>query len=213
MEQQYKLRQQQMMGQIYRESEGNPLKAAQKAAEYGIDGSKFTEMARDTQTYQHNAANNARKRLEGMAVQRNEKNEEYVNQGRLAKLESTLAKMAPNYQHLSEPEQTKLLGKAEASVNLLQGLNSRQNTGFWQAIGIDGDKAELNNIPHEAMKGAKLMEVGLSEGAFTGGGVSRNDYAIKTEGGHTLHIPRATTNQGVLELLKELGVDISGARK
>ena len=78
---------------------------------------------------------------------------------------------------------------------------------------FDGDKAELNNIPHEAMKGAKLTEVGLMEGATTGGGVSRNDYAIKTEGGHTLHIPRSTTNQGVLELLKELGVDISGAQK
>ena len=215
MEQQYKLRQQQMMGQLWQESGGDPMKFQGLAMQYGLpDAAKAGgEMARDTQTYQHNAANNARKRLEGMAVQRNEKNEEYVNQGRLAKLESTLAKMAPNYQHLSEPEQAKLLGKAEASVNLLQGLNSRQNSSFWQSIGVDGDKAELNNIPHEAMKGAKLMEVGLSEGTFTGGGVARNDYAIKTEGGHTLHIPRATTNQGVLELLKELGVDISGAQK
>ena len=213
MEMQQRLQQQQLKGAIFREAGGKPEVAAQIAASYGLDAKDFTDMASASQTRDHNAATNARKRLEGMAVRSDDKGGTVVDPGRLARLESTLGKMAPGWQHMSEPEQAKHLATAEASVNLLEGLNDRRNNSFWQSIGVDGPSASLDKLPIEAMKGGRLKTVKALEGAFTGGGVERNDYVIETEGGHKLYLPRDKVNQGELELLKSRGVDISSLQK
>ena len=162
---------------------------------------------------QERAATNARKRLEGVAVRSDDKGGTVVDPGRLARLESTLGKMSPGWQHMSEPEQAKHLATAGASVNLLEGLNDRRNNSFWQSIGVDGSSASLDKLPIEAMKGGRLKTVKALEGAFTGGGVERNDYVIETGGGHKLYLPRDKVNQGELELLKSRGVDISSLQK
>lgn len=213
MEMQRGLQQQQLKGAIFREAGGKPEVAAQIAASYGLDPKDFTDMASASQTRDHNATTNARKRLEGMAVRDDDKGGTVVDPGRLARLESTLGKMAPGWQHMSEPEQAKHLATAEASVNLLEGLNDRRNNGFWQSIGVDGSSASLDKLPIEAMKGGRLKTVKALEGAFTGGGVERKDYVIETEGGHKLYLPRDKVNQGELELLKSRGVDISSLQK
>ena len=209
-EMQQRLQQQQLKGAIFREAGGKPEVAAKIAAMYGMDAKDFTDMAAAEQTRAQSAATSARKRLEGMAVVRNEKGEDVVSEGRVANLERTLTKMAPGWQHMSEPEQAELYGKAEASVNLLEGLNDRRNNSFWQSIGVDGKSASLDNLPD--MKGGRLTTVKLLEGAMTGGGVSRGDYALEV-GGHKLYLPRDKVNQGELELLKARGVDISGMQK
>ena len=209
-EMQQRLQQQQLKGAIFREAGGKPEVAAKIAAMYGMDAKDFTDMAAAEQTRAQGAATSARKRLEGMAVVRNEKGEDVVSEGRVANLERTLTKMAPSWQHMSEPEQAELYGKAEASVNLLEGLNDRRNNSFWQSIGVDGKSASLDNLPD--MKGGRLTTVKLLEGAMTGGGVSRGDYALEV-GGHKLYLPRDKVNQGELELLKARGVDISGMQK
>lgn len=208
------LRQQQQMamGQIFQMAGGDPAKAAKIAAMYGLDAKPFTDMAQADQTRQYNATTNASKRLEGMAVVKNDKGEMVISPGRLAKLNSTLGKMSPGWQHMDEPGQAAALAKAEASVNLLEGLNDRRNSGFWQAVGIDGKKPDLSTLPD--MQGGRLEEVGTWEGATAGGGVGRNDYALVLgDGKHRLHLPRGAINQGELELLKERGVDISGLSK
>lgn len=210
MEMQQRLQQQQLRAAIFREAGGKPELAAKIAASYGMDSKDFTDMAAADQTRAQGAATSARKRLEGMAVVRNEKGEDVVSEGRVANLERTLTKMAPGWQHMSEPEQAELYGKAEASVNLLEGLNDRRNNSFWQSIGVDGKSASLDNLPD--MKGGRLKTVKLLEGAMTGGGVSRGDYALEV-GGHKLYLPRDKVNQGELELLKARGVDISGMQK
>lgn len=213
MEMQQRLRQQQLKGEIFRAAGGKPEAAAQIAASYGLDPKDFTDMASASQTRDHNATTNARKRLEGMAVRSDDKGGTVVDPGRLARLESTLGKMSPGWQHMSEPEQAKHLATAEASVNLLEGLNDRRNNGFWQSIGVDGSSASLDKLPIEAMKGGRLKTVKALEGALTGGGVERKDYVIETEGGHKLYLPRDKVNQGELELLKSRGVDISSLQK
>lgn len=170
------------------------------------------DLERHTQTVGHNATNNARERLKGMAVRDDGKGGTVVDEGRLARLESTLAKMSPGWALSGEATQAKLLRKAEASVNILEGLNSQRNNGWFQALGIDGKSAQLDNLPHKEMKGARLNEVGFVEGAKTPG-TSRKDYVIETSGGHKLYLPRSSVNQGELELLKSLGVDITGIEK
>lgn len=213
MEMQRGLQQQQLKGAIFREAGGKPEVAAQIAASYGLDPKDFTDMASASQTRDHNATTNARKRLEGMAVRSDDKGGTVVDPGRLARLESTLGKMAPGWQHMSEPEQAKHLASAEAGVNLIEGLNDRRNNGFWQSIGIDGPSASLDKLPIEAMKGGRLKTVKALEGALTGGGVERKDYVIETKDGHKLYLPRDKVNQGELELLKSRGVDISSLQK
>lgn len=170
------------------------------------------DLEKHAQTIGHNATNNARDRLKGMAVRDDGKGGTVVDEGRLARLESTLAKMAPGWAQADEATQAKLLRKAEASVNILEGLNSQRNNGWFQALGIDGKSAQLDNLPHKEMKGARLNEVGFMEGAGTPG-TSRNDYVIETSGGHKLYLPRSSVNQGELELLESLGVDITGIKK
>jgi len=213
MEMQRGLQQQQLKGAIFREAGGKPEVAAQIAASYGLDPKDFTDMASASQTRDHNATTNARKRLEGMAVRSDDKGGTVVDPGRLARLESTLGKMAPGWQHMSEPEQAKHLASAEAGVNLIEGLNDRRNNGFWQSVGVDGSSASLDKLPIEAMKGGRLKTVRALEGAFTGGGVERKDYVIETKDGHKLYLPRDKVNQGELELLKSRGVDISSLQK
>lgn len=210
MEMQRGLQQQQLKGAIFREAGGKPEVAAQIAASYGMDAKDFTDMAAADQTRAQGAATSARKRLEGMAVRDDGKGGTVVDPGRVANLERTLTKMAPGWQHMSEPEQAELYGKAESSVNLLEGLNDRRNNSFWQSVGVDGKSASLDNLPD--MKGGRLTTVKLLEGATTGGGVSRGDYALEV-GGHKLYLPRDKVNQGELELLKARGVDISGMQK
>ena len=167
------------------------------------------DLERHDQTTKHNATNNARERLKGMAVRDDGKGGTVVDEGRLARLESTLTKMSPGWALADETTQAKLLRKAEASVNILEGLNNQRNNGWLQALGIDGESAQLDNLPHKEMKGAKLGEVGFVDGATTPG-TSRKDYVIETPGGHKLYLPRSSVNQGELELLKSLGVDITG---
>jgi hypothetical protein len=212
MEMQQRLQQQQAVGGAFRRNNGDPAATAKELAAAGLtDAAKsFQDMAQSDQTRSQGAATSARKRLEGMAVVRNEKGEDVVSEGRVANLDRTLTKMAPGWQHMSEPEQAKLYGKAESSVNLLEGLNDRRNNSFWQSIGVDGKSASLDNLPD--MKGGRLATVKLLEGARTGGGVSRGDYALEV-GGHKLYLPRDKVNQGELELLKARGVDISGMQK
>mgnify|MGYP003599605169 CR=1 FL=1 len=173
MEMQRGLQQQQLKGAIFREAGGKPEVAAQIAASYGLDPKDFTDMASASQTRDHNASTNARKRLEGMAVRSD--------------------------------------GKGGTVVD--EGLNDRRNNGFWQSIRVDGPSASLDKLPIEAMKGGRLKTVKALEGAFTGGGVEREDYVIETEGGHKLYLPRDKVNQGELELLKSRGVDISSLQK
>lgn len=212
MEMERSLRQQQVLGELWKASDGKPEVFQRLAMQYGMpDAAKIGgDMAQSDQTRAQGAATSARKRLEGMAVVRNEKGEDVVSEGRVANLERTLTKMAPGWQHMSEPEQAALYGKAEASVNLLEGLNDRRNNSFWQSVGVDGKSASLDNLPD--MKGGRLKTVKLLEGAMTGGGVSRGDYVLEV-GGHKLYLPRDKVNQGELELLKARGVDISGMQK
>lgn len=170
------------------------------------------DIEKHIQTIGHNATNNARDRLKGMAVRDDGKGGTVVDEGRLARLESTLTKMSPGWAQSGEATQAKLLRKAEASVNILEGLNNQRNNGWLQAFGIDGKSAQLDNLPHKEMKGAKLNEVGFVDGVTTPG-TSRKDYVIETSGGHKLYLPRSSVNQGELELLKSLGVDVTGSKK
>lgn len=170
------------------------------------------DIEKHNQTIDHNATNNARDRLKGMAVRDDGKGGTVVDEGRLARLESTLTKMSPGWAQSGEATQAKLLRKAEASINILEGLNSQRNNGWLQAFGIDGKSAQLDNLPHKEMKGAKLSEVGFMDGVTTPG-TSRKDYVIETSGGHKLYLPRSSVNQGELELLESLGVDVTGIKK
>jgi hypothetical protein len=164
------------------------------------------------QTIRHNATSNARDRLKGMAVRDDGKGGTVVDEGRLARLESTLTKMSPGWALADEKTQAGLLRKAEASVNILEGLNNQRNNGWLQAFGIDGKNMQLDNLPHKEMKGAKLGEVGFVDGVTTPG-TGRKDYVIETPGGHKLYLPRSSVNQGELELFKSLGVDVTGIKK
>lgn len=170
------------------------------------------DIEKHDQTIRHNATSNARDRLKGMAVRDDGKGGTVVDEGRLARLESTLTKMSPGWALSGEKTQAGLLRKAEASVNILEGLNNQRNNGWLQAFGIDGKSARLDNLPHKEMKGAKLSEVGFVDGVTTPG-TSRKDYVIETSGGHKLYLPRSSVNQGELELLKSLGVDVTGTKK
>lgn len=193
MEMQQKMRQQQLVGEAWKAAKGDPKAFQDYMMQFGMTDAAKTggDMARDNQTLAHNATNNARKRLEGMAVRDDGKGGSVVDPGRLARLESTLAKMSPGWAQADEATQAKLLRKAEASVNILEGLNSQRNNGWFQAFGIDGKSAQLDNLPHKEMKGAKLNEVGFMEGAGTPG-TSRKDYVIETSGGHKLYLPRSS---------------------
>lgn len=212
MEMQQRLRQQQAMGELWKASGGDPAKFQSLAMQYGLpDAAKQGgDMAQSEQARAQGAATSASKRLEGMAVRDDGKGGSVVDQGRLAMLNSTLTKMAPGWQHMNEAEQAALYGKAESSVNLLEGLNDRRNNSFWQSIGVDGKSPELRNLPD--MSGGRLKAVGPIDGATTGGGVARNDYVVEV-GKHKLYLPRDKVNQGELELLKARGVDISGLQK
>ena len=86
------------------------------------------------------------------------------------------------------------------------------NEWFEIASKIDGKNMQLDKLPRKEMKGAKLNEVGFMDGATTPG-TSRKDYVIETAGGHRLYLPRNSVNQGELELLKSLGVDVTGIKK
>lgn len=170
------------------------------------------DIEKHNQTIGHNATNNARDRLKGMAVRDDGKGGTVVDEGRLARLESTLTKMSPGWAQADEATQAKLLRKAEASVNILEGLNSQRNNGWFQALGIDGKSVQLDNLPYKEMKGGKLNEVDFVDGISTPD-TSRNDYVIETPGGRKMYLPRSSVNQGELELLESLGVDVTGSKK
>jgi hypothetical protein len=209
MEMERSLRQQQLVGEVFRRNNGDPVATSKALAGFGLTepAGTFQSMAAADQSRGATAAKGAQARLEGLAVRPDDKGGSVVDPGRLARVNSMVTKMAPNFTQMDEEGQAKVLSQVEAGVNLLEGMNDRRNTGFLQAVGWDGKSPTLDNLPD--MKGGKLRTVGLKEGISQFGGVSTNDYVVEV-GGNKLYLPRPSVNKGELELLKARGVDISG---
>lgn len=212
MEMERSLRQQQAIGGAFRDNKGDLVATARALAGAGLtDAAKsFQDMAASDQTRGSNASKNASSRLESLAVRPDDKGGSVVDPGRLARVNSMVSSIAPNFQQLDEESQTKVLSQVEAGVNLVEGINDRRNTGFLQAVGWDGKSPSIDKLPE--MKGGKLRPVELKEGLTTFGGVSTGDYVVDV-GGHQLYLPRDKVGQRELELLKARGVDISGIGK
>jgi hypothetical protein len=107
---------------------------------------------------------------------------------------------------MTEQEQAAAMPQVLAAVRAVQGMNDLRDPTLLNAVGLDSDSPAINTLPN--MQGARVGEVGLFEGLRTPK-VSSGDYRISMPDGTVRHLPRATTDQNTLELLKRQGAILS----
>lgn len=198
------LRQRQMLAQIMERAEGDPRRAAAIAASAGLSPKEFLDMAENAQQFSARSAESAEKRIEELMVADAEGR---IPDAERARVRAMVARLAPGFFNMSEADQLRVLPDITASVNLLRGANERRNHGLLQMIGWDGSSPEITMLP-ENLRGAQLGEVTLAEGAFTPGGVRREDYRLRLPDGQVMFIPRGRMDQTMQDFLSRQGVDV-----
>jgi len=195
--------------QIFKQAGGDPRLAAQIAAANGMDPKTFTEMAQAGQTMDHNAATNADKRFEHLAVGVDKDGKGYVDPAKMAIVRNVRDKVAPGFSTMSEQDQAASMPTIAAGTRLVTGINSRRNNGFLQSIGWDDPTPEYTTLPsNDALRKAKVGRVGFFEGALKGGDVSKGDTRIELPDGTVHYAPSAEVGQDELELLKKSGAKL-----
>lgn len=198
------LRQRQLLAQIMERAEGDPRRAAAIAASAGLSPKEFLDMAENAQQFSARSAESAEKRIEGLMVADAEGR---IPDAERARVRAMVSRMAPGFFNMSEADQLHVLPDVTAGVNLLRGANELRNHGLLQMIGWDGSSPEITMLP-ENLRGAQLGEVTLAEGAFTPGGVRREDYRLRLPDGQTMFIPRGRMDQTMKDFLSRQGVDV-----
>lgn len=198
------LRQRQMLAQIMERAEGDPRRAAAIAASAGLSPKEFLDMAENAQQFSARSAESAEKRIEELMVADAEGR---IPDAERARVRAMVSRLAPGFFNMSEADQLHVLPDVTAGVNLLRGANERRNHGLLQMIGWDGSSPEITMLP-ENLRGAQLGEVTLAEGAFTPGGVRREDYRLRLPDGQVMFIPRGRMDQTMQDFLSRQGVDV-----
>jgi hypothetical protein len=161
-----------------------------------------SDAAKNAQTFGESASKSAVARLESLAATPDGK----IDPARLAQARAAANSIVPGFESMTEQEQAAAMPQVLAAVRAVQGMNDLRDPTLLNAVGLDSDSPAVNTLPN--MQGARVGEVGLFEGLRTPK-VSSGDYRISMPDGTVRHLPRATTDQNTLELLKRQGAVLS----
>jgi hypothetical protein len=139
--------------------------------------------------------------LESLAVEGDE-----ISPARLAQVRAAANSIAPGFELMDAAQRAEVWPKVLSAVRAVQGMNDLRDPTLLNMVGLDNDSPAINTLPD--MTGARVDEVGLFEGLRTPK-VSSGDYKISMSDGTVRHLPRSTTDQNTLELLKRQGAILS----
>ena len=198
MEMQHKLRQQQLMGDIYRAAGGDPVKAAELAASYGIDPKQFADMAGAQQTRAKANSEDAQSTFKGLFTDKDNKRDEHAE----AQAHQLASQIVPGWENMNPEQRNANRAKVVDATRAVQGMNKLRNNGWLQAAGWDKPTPEYSQLPD--LDGATIGDVGFLEGAARKD-VGKNDIKITLRNGENRFIPAGTLSEAQLRMLQDNG--------
>ncbi|WP_157667124.1 MULTISPECIES: hypothetical protein [unclassified Acidovorax] len=203
MEMERGLRQQQLVGEVFRRSGGDPVATARALAGAGLtDAAKsFQDMAGADQTRTQNNVKDARSTFENMFT-RDGKNGPERDENGEALAHQLASQIVPGWENMSAEQRAANRTKVVEATRMVQGMNSLRNNGIGQRLGIDDQTPAYSQLPD--MNGAVVGDVGWWDGMTTPG-VSKGDKRITLRGGQERYLPQGSLTEAQLRILQENG--------
>ena len=201
MEMQQRLRQQQMLGEIYRGSGGDPVKAARAAASLGLDGKSFQDMAAADQTRTQNNVKDARSTFDNMFT-RDGKNGPERDENAEAMANQLADQIAPGYSTMSAEQRAAARPKIIEATRMVQGMNTLRNSTWAQKFGIDDPTPGYSQLPD--LNGALVDSTGFLEGLLKPN-AGRSDTKITLRDGSVRYLPKGSLTEAQERILEQNG--------
>lgn len=199
MEMQRGLRQQQVMGELWKASGGDPAKFQSLAMQYGLpDAAKQGgDMVAARQTQAKANSEDAQSTFKGMFLDKDGK----PDAGGEAMAHHAASQIVPGWENMSQEQRNAARPRVVEYVNMLQQANNNRNTGWLQKAGITKSSDMRSQMPD--MTGATLSDVGWWEGATTPN-IGRGDKKVTLKSGAEMHFD--SLNEAQKRLLEINGV-------
>ena len=199
MEMQRGLRQQQVMGELWKASGGDPAKFQSLAMQYGLpDAAKQGgDMVAARQTQAKANSEDAQSTFKGMFLDKEGK----PDAGGEAMAHHAASQIVPGWENMSQEQRNAARPRVVEYVNMLQQANNNRDTGWLQKAGITKSSDMRSQMPD--MTGATLSDVGWWEGATTPN-IGRGDKKVTLKSGAEMHFD--SLNEAQKRLLEINGV-------
>ena len=199
MEMQRSLRQQQVMGELWKASGGDPAKFQSLAMQYGLpDAAKQGgDMVAARQTQAKANSEDAQSTFKGMFLDKEGK----PDAGGEAMAHHAASQIVPGWENMSQEQRNAARPRVVEYVNMLQQANNNRDTGWLQKAGIAKSSDMRSQMPD--MTGATLSDVGWWEGATTPN-IGRGDKKVTLKSGAEMHFD--SLNEAQKRLLEINGV-------
>lgn len=187
---------------------GDARLAAELAYADGDTDAPFADIAKNAQTLDFNAGNNA---LVGLEQFMKPGEDGKIPESERARVRGLAQSVVPGFLTMNERERREKQPVVNAALKIVEGINDTRNNRWAQAVGFDRSSPEARSLP-DFGKGAVLEDVGFLQGAATPG-VQRKDYRIRMANGLEYYLPSNSVDEEVLKLLKQRGVDVGNRVK
>lgn len=203
MEMERSLRQQQLVGEAFRRSGGDPVATAKALAGAGLTepAKSFQDMAASDQTRTQNNVKDARSTFENMFTRDGEKGPER-DENAEALANNLAAKIVPGWENMSAEQRAANRTKVVDATRMVQGMNSLRNNSWTQKIGLDAPTPAYSQLPD--LNGATVTDVGLWEGLTTPD-VRSGDKKISLRDGGVRYLPQGQLSESQLRILQDNG--------
>jgi hypothetical protein len=199
MEVERSLRQQQVMGELWEASGGDPAKFQSLAMQYGLpDAAKQGgDMVAARQTQAKANSEDAQSTFKGMFLDKDGK----PDAGGEAMAHHAASQIVPGWENMSQEQRNAARPRVVEYVNMLQQANNNRDTSWLQKAGITKSSDMRSQMPD--MTGATLSDVGWWEGATTPN-IGRGDKKVTLKSGAEMHFD--SLNEAQKRLLEINGV-------
>ena len=200
MEMQYKLRQQQAMGALWKAADGKPEVFQNLAMQYGLaDAAKQGgDMAGAQQTRAKANSEDAQSTFKGLFTDKEGKRDEHAE----ARAHHLASQVVPGWENMNPEQRNANRAKVVDATRAVQGMNKLRNNGWLQAAGWDKPTPEYSQLPD--LDGATVSDVGFLEGVARKA-VGKNDIKIALRNGENRFIPAGTLSEAQLRMLQDNG--------
>ena len=199
-ETQQKLREQQLMGALWKAADGNPAVFQNLAMRYGLaDAAKQGgDMVGAQQTRAKANSEDAQSTFKGLFTDKENKRDEHAE----AQAHQLASQIVPGWENMNPEQRNANRAKVVDATRAVQGMNKLRNNGWGQAIGWDAPTPEYSQLPD--LNGATVGDVGFLEGAARKD-VSKNDTKITLRNGEVRFLPAGTLSEAQLRMMQENG--------
>lgn len=199
-ETQQKLREQQLMGALWKAADGNPAVFQNLAMRYGLaDAAKQGgDMVGAQQTRAKANSEDAQSTFKGLFTDKDNKRDEHAE----AQAHQLASQIVPGWENMGIEQRNANRAKVVDATRAVQGMNSLRNNGWLQAAGWDKPTPEYSQLPD--LDGATVSDVGFLEGAARKA-VGKNDIKIALRNGENRFIPAGTLSEAQLRMLQDNG--------